>query len=307
MRSAVSILLIISCVALVQCESLTGEETTEYSFSASASPSEAGSVSPESGTYEEGSEVEVTASANEGWNFTEWTGDVESTENPVSVTIDSDTEITANFAEVTYELTASASPSEGGSVDPESATYSAGDEVEVEATASEGWEFVEWTGDQQSTDNPLTFNISSDTDLTANFEQLPQAFSSTVTVSDGTNSIDLTLGMESNATSGYDSGLDQEVPPPPPSGSFYGQFNIPNYNLKTDYRAVSDEEVVWEMEFAPQEGNSLTLEWDFSSIDHVGSLMLVDDTENPSLELDMKSNTSHSVSSSTNVLYIISN
>jgi len=307
MRSAISILLVISCVALVQCESLTGEETTEYSFAASVSPSEAGSVNPESGTYEEGSEVEVTASANEGWNFTEWTGDVQSTENPLTVTIDSDTEITANFAEVTYELSASASPSEGGSVNPESATYSSGDEVEVEATPSEGWEFVEWTGDRESSDNPLTFNISSDTDLTATFEQVSQAFSGAVTVTDGTNSIDLTLGMDSNATSGYDSSLDEEVPPPPPSGSFYGQFNIPDYSLKTDYRAVSGEEVIWEVEFAPEEGNSLTLKWDFSAISHVGSLTLVDDPENPSFELDMKSNTSHSVSSSTSVLYIVSN
>ena len=61
------------------------------------------------------------------------------------------------------------------------------------------------------------------------------------------------------------------------------------------------------LEFAPEEGNSLTLEWDFSEISHVGSLTLVDDPENPSLELDMKSNTSHSVSSSTSVLYIVSN
>jgi len=236
MKSAISIFLMISCVALVQCESLTDEveESAEYSFSASVSPSEAGSVSPESGTYEEGAEVEVSASANDGWNFTEWTGDI------------------------------------------------------------------------QSSENTLTFDISSNTDLTANFDQLAQSFNAIVTVTDGTNSIELTLGMENNATSGYDSELDQEVPPPP-SGSFYGQFNIPEYSLKADYRAVSSQEVVWEMELAPEEGNSLTLEWDFSSINHEGTLTLVDDLEDPSFELDMKSNTSHSVSSSTDILYIISN
>ena len=69
-----------------------------------------------------------------------------------------------------YSLTVSATPSEGGSVDPASGTFTADSTITVEATVNEGWEFVNWTGDQESEENPLSFSITEDTEITANFD-----------------------------------------------------------------------------------------------------------------------------------------
>ncbi len=143
-----------------------------YDLTVSTNPSNGGGVDPSSGSFEHGKEVTVEASANSGWEFTGWTGDKETDDNPLSFTINEDTELTANFSEVKYDLTVSADPAGGGNMEPISGTFEAGQEVTVEATADEGWKFTGWTGDQESSENPLTFTINNDTDLTANFTEV---------------------------------------------------------------------------------------------------------------------------------------
>ena len=58
-----------------------------------------GSISknPSSSTYIEGSTVAVTATANTGYRFNNWTGSITSSTNPVSLTMNSNKSITANF------------------------------------------------------------------------------------------------------------------------------------------------------------------------------------------------------------------
>ncbi len=58
-------------------------------------------IDPEKKTYEEGEEVTLTVSAEEGWKFKEWTGDVSesSGEKEITITMDGDKEITAVFKE----------------------------------------------------------------------------------------------------------------------------------------------------------------------------------------------------------------
>lgn len=146
------------------------EKTIKYSLSATAKPSEAGSIEPSSGTFEQGEKVTVEATANDGWKFAEWVGDQQSTDNPLSFNIYGDTELTAKFTEL-YDLTVSKAPSEGGTVDPKSGTYEAGTEVSVEATPNDHWNFSGWTGDTSATSSVLVFDISENTNLTANFSK----------------------------------------------------------------------------------------------------------------------------------------
>jgi len=54
-------------------------------------------VDPGESTYADGTEVELTATADSGWRFSEWSGDLTSTGNPVNVTMNSDKNITAIF------------------------------------------------------------------------------------------------------------------------------------------------------------------------------------------------------------------
>ena len=61
-------------------------------------------------------------------------------------------------------VTAAPSPAEGGSVTPTNAIFETGDKVTLSATANYGYRFKEWQdtdGNVISTDNPYTFNISS--------------------------------------------------------------------------------------------------------------------------------------------------
>jgi len=56
-----------------------------------------GTVSPSSGIYQEGSTVTLTATPDNEWAFSSWSGDVTGSTNPIQITMDSDKIITANF------------------------------------------------------------------------------------------------------------------------------------------------------------------------------------------------------------------
>ena len=73
--------------------------------------------------------------------------------------------------ELKYDLTINI---EGqGSTDPAEGTYSydPGEEVTVEATATEGWQFVEWTGDHEAENAEITITMDEDKTITAVFEE----------------------------------------------------------------------------------------------------------------------------------------
>jgi len=73
------------------------EAASKATLSVTASPSEGGSVSPQGGTYDAGTTVELTATSNVDYTFTGWTGDFEGSSNPVTLTMLNDQTLTANF------------------------------------------------------------------------------------------------------------------------------------------------------------------------------------------------------------------
>ena len=70
---------------------------------------------------------------------------------------------------VTYTLTLTAS--EGGTITPESGTYSENESVELLATPDSTYVFAYWIGSLTSTDNPLSVTMDADKNFTANFEK----------------------------------------------------------------------------------------------------------------------------------------
>ena len=131
-----------------------------------------GSITGNLGTYEAGASAELTAVANEHYDFVNWTGDVNSTENPLTITVDGNKNITANFAKKQYTLTVQANDPTKGSValDPAGGIYEYETEVTLTATANEGYEFVNWSNG--STDNPLTMTVTGEETITANFRAI---------------------------------------------------------------------------------------------------------------------------------------
>jgi hypothetical protein len=69
----------------------------EYTLNISANYRGTTDPSPGSYRYDIGEVVTVTAIANSGYKFSEWSGDVTGKDNPVTITMDSDKSVTANF------------------------------------------------------------------------------------------------------------------------------------------------------------------------------------------------------------------
>ena len=71
---------------------------------------------------------------------------------------------------VTYDV--SISSSEGGSVNTQSGTFNAGTVLNINATPDDGYEFIGWTGSNE-TSMEITITVNSNVLLTANFQLIP--------------------------------------------------------------------------------------------------------------------------------------
>ena len=95
-----------------------------------------------------------------------------------------------------YDLTAVASPEEGGSINiyPVSEQYEEGSEVTLTATENFGYDFVNWTnaaGDEVSTEAKFKYTVNSNETLTANFVAV-NTYELALTI-DGTNDYMVTI------------------------------------------------------------------------------------------------------------------
>ncbi len=129
-------------------------------------------INPVHATYHYGDVVTLTPTANPGWTFSGWGGDANGSDNPLTYTIVGNTSITATFTQDEYTLTVTPIGSGTVLVDPIKDFYHYGDQVTLKPTADPDWEFTNWSGDADGTDNPLTITILGDTNITANFEQV---------------------------------------------------------------------------------------------------------------------------------------
>lgn len=141
----------------------------------SASPSIGGSTAG-SGTLARGANATVTATANAGYTFTNWTenGNPVSTNASYTFTISGNRNLVANFTQnvVNYMVTTASSPSNGGTTTG-SGSFANGASVTVNATANAGYTFANWSenGIIVSTNASFTFTIVTNRNLVANFIQ----------------------------------------------------------------------------------------------------------------------------------------
>ncbi|MBR4498585.1 MAG: T9SS type A sorting domain-containing protein, partial [Bacteroidales bacterium] len=147
---------------------------------ASANVENAGivTVSPE-GEILEGDEITLTANANEGFVFNYWESNDEILSNNATYTFVASTSATyiAVFDEKlpdSFDVSASTNNSTFGTVSG-AGQYDLNDDVELVATANEGYKFVNWTnadGEEVSTEATYSFAATADVVLTANFEAI---------------------------------------------------------------------------------------------------------------------------------------
>ena len=154
-------------------------DKSAYTLSLSAAPASGGSVSG-TGSYLNGANVTVQATANTGYSFVNWTenGVGHSSDAHYSFLIGENRTLTANFAldlvSPNYTISAVASLSNGGVVSG-GGTYSAGSSRTVTATANQGFTFVSWSenGNVVSKSATYVFTLTVDRNLVANFNATP--------------------------------------------------------------------------------------------------------------------------------------
>ncbi len=136
-----------------------------------AQPAEGGTVAPASGAYDFGKPLTLTATANEGYDFQKWTeasplasglAATVSEQPSFSYSAKSSTTLTAVFVPKYFDVTITAAPAEGGTVQGGgTGRYAYGTTLALTAQPQTGYEFDYWTldGKKQTTAEP-TFQLT---------------------------------------------------------------------------------------------------------------------------------------------------
>ncbi|MBQ7550277.1 MAG: S8 family peptidase [Bacteroidales bacterium] len=203
-----------SCITVTRISS-----TPSYTVTTTANPLTGGTLRG-AGTYLSGASVTVVAEPNNNFEFVNWTenGNIVSTSDSYTFTINSNRNLVANFNVVTpdtYTVTITENPSNGGRTTG-AGTYVAGLSVSINAIASSGFEFVEWTenGTVVSTNSHYTFTIDRNRDFEAHFRSTaPDVYTVTASVTpansgritgDGSYVAGLSVTVVAHANNGYE-------------------------------------------------------------------------------------------------------
>ncbi len=155
-----------------------------WSITATAEPTEGGTVTG-ADIYFQGDECTLTATANEGYDFVNWTedGTVVSTDAEYAFEVTEAHDLVANFQLKSYSVAVSVDPEEGGSIYVGNDVFAGGTinhgiELALVATPSDGYAFVNWTEGVDETGAPnvvstnatYTFEVTAAHTLVAHFE-----------------------------------------------------------------------------------------------------------------------------------------
>jgi len=133
-----------------------------YTLTVNINPPGAGSVTPSGGSYTSGTVVTLTETPIASYKFVNWSGDATGSGSSTAVTMNSNKNVTANFAINTYTLTYTAGP--GGTISgttSQTVSYG-GSGTAVTAVPNTGYYFVNWSDGKTAnprTDTNVTVNI----------------------------------------------------------------------------------------------------------------------------------------------------
>ena len=173
--AAVAVLLSLSTCALFE----------QFDLTITVSPAGAGSVEPAGGTFFRGKQVALLPTANEGFTFVRFDGDVSAEEN--IVVMDAPKTVTAVFALDAIEGTIE--PEGAGRIDvelvPVAKGYTEGQVLRLTAVANTGWAFSGWNGDLSGGENPQDIAVAGSIAVTAVFVETYTEFDLSETYTGG--------------------------------------------------------------------------------------------------------------------------
>lgn len=154
------------------------EKVSKNAIITVSDPAEGGTTSGD-GSYASGTNVTVTAAANENYQFAGWyeNGEKVSDDMEYSFAVTGNRTLTAKFTSTvkkTYKIAATANPESGGTVSGEG-TYEEGTEIVLSATVNEGYTFVGWfteNGDLITTDKEFSHVVTEERYFKARYNMI---------------------------------------------------------------------------------------------------------------------------------------
>jgi len=118
--------------------------------------------------------VRLTAVADQGWKFAQWSGDLTGTTNPTQLSINQEKTVGVTFERQNYTVSTQTTGKGTVTILPFSApSYPFETALTVRATPDKGWAFEQWSGDVKGTSNPAPFVVDANKLITAVFKGLP--------------------------------------------------------------------------------------------------------------------------------------
>lgn len=162
-----------SCAGLAMMAAAACVEGTvnpaKYVLSTTRTPTEGGSVSPNAGSFDKGTELTLVASPARCYKFDGWAGEASGNSNPLTTKMNSDKTIVARFSKIVYSFETQVSPPSGGTLEPARGAYECGTQPTVVATAASGYRFGRWGRDGSGTSNSLNIMMDGNKTVSANF------------------------------------------------------------------------------------------------------------------------------------------
>lgn len=149
--------LLLFVISFVNCDFFFQEvESAKFSVTITQPDPEVGiiKIDPDMIKFSPGTEAVITATAEYGYNFVEWTGSVSGNQNPTTITIDKDLSVSAVFEKETYPVNiyVYGDGSVQETIIQQKADYEYGTVLQLTAVPDEGAEFIGWGGDIEGSD-----------------------------------------------------------------------------------------------------------------------------------------------------------
>jgi uncharacterized repeat protein (TIGR02543 family) len=133
---------------------------------------------PSSVPCDAGAAVTLEAAPEEGYVFARWSGDLTDTDNPASITVDDDAQVTAHFDIASCSISVNARGEGAVALDgttlelPWTGDRLWGTTLTLEAVPAPNGAFHGWSGDIAGVENPVTLQLDGDKHIWADFEGL---------------------------------------------------------------------------------------------------------------------------------------
>jgi len=163
---------LLTSVFILACVKEEETEAPSVYYDLNITASDGGSVSSAGGSYQSGSTVTLTATADEGYTFSTWSNGA--TDNPLTISVNSNLNLTAEFIRQKYALTVNI-VGEGEVVEEIVSTgkntdYESGTTVRLTPVPDDQWAFYRWNNQIADTTLVKEIQVTEPTSVSAKFD-----------------------------------------------------------------------------------------------------------------------------------------